>query len=47
LMCSPLNPKRRFYWKCRLWVAAGELVESFDSGHNMKSRPHETLLDRK
>ncbi|MGA9585014.1 MAG: glycosyltransferase [Terracidiphilus sp.] len=27
LTTSPLNAKARFYWKCRVWVAAGELVE--------------------
>jgi glycosyltransferase involved in cell wall biosynthesis len=24
-----LNPQRRFYWKCRVWVAAGEIEEFY------------------
>lgn len=24
-----LNPQRRFYWKCRVWVAAGEIQEFY------------------
>lgn len=27
LTTSPWKPQVRFYWKCRLWVAAGELTE--------------------
>lgn len=42
----PLNPKRRFYWKCRLWVAAGELSESLASRHQGNGRQQaETLPD--
>ena len=29
LVTSPWKPKLRFYWKCRLWVAAGELIENY------------------
>lgn len=48
LISSPLNPKRRFYWKCRLWVAAGELCEMFESRRQSKSRQEPgSLLDRK
>jgi glycosyltransferase involved in cell wall biosynthesis len=45
---SPLNPKQRFYRKCRLWVAAGELFEMSESRRQGKSRRQpETLLDGK
>ncbi len=35
---SMLDPKRRFYWKCRMRVAAGELYENFFGGQ--QSRTH-------
>jgi glucosyl-dolichyl phosphate glucuronosyltransferase len=45
LTSSPLNPKRRFYWKCRLWVAAGELSEMYAGRRQGKNRrPPETQL---
>jgi glycosyltransferase involved in cell wall biosynthesis len=48
LTSSPMNPKRRFHWKCRLWAAGGELFESFGSRHEEKNRQQpETLLDKK
>lgn len=48
LTTSPLNPKRRFYWKCRLWTASGELCESFGSRPQGRSRQlAESQLDRK
>lgn len=30
LSSSPRNVHERFYWKCRLWVAAGELSERYN-----------------
>jgi glycosyltransferase involved in cell wall biosynthesis len=48
LTSSTLNPRLRFYWKCRFWVAAGELFEMFGSRSLDKSRQQpETLLDGK
>jgi glycosyltransferase involved in cell wall biosynthesis len=48
LSSSPLNSKRRFYWKCRLWVAVGELFEMFGSRNQSRiPRQPETLLDGK
>jgi glucosyl-dolichyl phosphate glucuronosyltransferase len=28
-MASPFRPKVRFFWKCRLWMAVGELTEMY------------------
>jgi glycosyltransferase involved in cell wall biosynthesis len=48
LTSSPMNPKRRFYWKCRLRVAAGELFEMFYSRRETQNRRQpETSLDGK
>jgi glucosyl-dolichyl phosphate glucuronosyltransferase len=42
---SPLDPKRRFYWKCRMRVAAGELYENFYGEHQgITQAESETLL---
>jgi glucosyl-dolichyl phosphate glucuronosyltransferase len=42
---STQDPKRRFYWKTRLWEASGELFESFCSPQRGNSRQEpETLL---
>ncbi len=45
LTSSPLSPKERFYWKCRVWVAAGELSEMKATQQQDESRPQpKTLL---
>jgi glucosyl-dolichyl phosphate glucuronosyltransferase len=38
LRSSPRDPRRRFYWKCQLWVAAGELAEMHSSRHSVKRK---------
>jgi len=45
LAASPFHPKERFYWKCRVWVAAGELSEMNSAQQQDESRPQpKTLL---
>ena len=45
LSSSRLDPKRRFFWKCRIWEAAGELFENYCGRQQDKSGQHaETLL---
>jgi glucosyl-dolichyl phosphate glucuronosyltransferase len=45
---SSLDPRRRFFWKTRIWEAAGELYEIYRSREQDKSRQQpETLLVEK
>jgi glycosyltransferase involved in cell wall biosynthesis len=45
LSSSTLNPRRRFFWKSRVWLAAGELSEMYRSRHQDNGRQQsETLL---
>jgi glycosyltransferase involved in cell wall biosynthesis len=48
LSSSPLNPRRRFFWKSRLWVAAGELSEMYRSRRqgNGPQQPETLLVGR-
>ncbi|MGA8151706.1 MAG: glycosyltransferase [Terriglobales bacterium] len=32
------NPQRRFYWKCRVWRAAGEIAETYGQSRGPKSQ---------
>jgi glucosyl-dolichyl phosphate glucuronosyltransferase len=47
LSTSPLDPKRRFFWKFRIWQAAGELFESFSGRRDKNPQKRESPLGGK
>jgi glycosyltransferase involved in cell wall biosynthesis len=38
LLTSPLDTRRRFFWKSRIWMAAGEVFENYGAGQQGKNR---------
>jgi len=46
LSCSPWKPKERFFWRCRMHVALGELAEMRSAGKGSKPQSEPALVQR-